>query len=922
MTTSGRRSGTMLTMREPQSGTGADATTARTLPPPAAGRNDHRPAVRLVHAAAPSRSLTTGTIVRRALFARLAAAAHVTQISAPPGSGKTLLLRSWIDDAGLADGAAWVTVEGREPERFWPSVLDALSATAVVQAPTAAPGLDGWAIVEHLLDDLGPLDGRVWLIIDDLHELHSSATLRQLELLILRAPAQLRFVLATRHEVPLGLHRLRLEGELTELRARDLRFSLDETRALIEAAGVPLSDSALGRLWERSEGWAAGLRLAALALVGHADPERFAVEFSGSERTVAEYLLAEVLDRQPPPVRRLLLRTSMLDRVNGPLADLLTGGSGAEGILQALEDANAFVVSLDGPRSWFRYHRLFSDLLAHELRRTAPAELQALHRTAARWYAEHGDPLAAISHAQAADDWPLAARLLSDHWFGFVVDGRSGAAYELLQRFPADLVATDAELMALMAAYEAHERSLETAERHLAQATRVAGSLASERSRRLQAILGIVRLSLARQRGDLPAAREEARRLLARADRADGPLPEEVRALALIGVGSAELASLRVEEAEARLERGIALARRLERPFLEVAGLAHSAQAAVLRSFAVGVERARHAIELALRHGWSGAPIVAPAYLALGLATVWQGRLEETASWLDRAERALRPEIEPVAGLMLHYLRGLLDLARGRDDEALATLSAGGRLAGQASHVPLVTRAEAFLLHAGMRLGHIDRVEQAVADRDEQERETTEMRCVVAALRLAQDDPHAATAVLRPVLDGSSMPIAAHWTIQPLLLEAIARDALGDAGATARALERALDVAERDGALLPFLLHPAPALLERHRRQRTAHAALLSEVLNLLGGKVAASRPPDGRPLRERLSESEIRVLRYLPTNLTMKEIAGELCVSMNTVKTHFRHLYAKLDVHRRGDAVERARGLGLLAPTPRLRPQ
>jgi LuxR family maltose regulon positive regulatory protein len=341
-----------------------------------------------------------------------------------------------------------------------------------------------------------------------------------------------------------------------------------------------------------------------------------------------------------------------------------------------------------------------------------------------------------------------------------------------------------------------------------------------------------------------------------------------------------------------------------------------------LRSFAVGVERARHAIELALRHGWSEAPIVAPAYLALGLATVWQGRLEEAASWLDRAGRAVPAEAEPMAGLMLHLLRGLLDLARGRDEEALAALSAGARLAGQVTYVPLVTRAEALLLHAAMRLGHIDRVEQALAERDEQERETTEMRCVVAALALAQDDPQAATAALRPVLHGSSAPIPAHWMIQPLLLEAIARDALGDAGATARALEGALDVAEREGALLPFLLHPAPALLERQRRQRTGHAALVSEVLNLLGGNGAASGPPDEQPLRERLSESEIRVLRYLPTNLTMKEIASELCVSMNTVKTHFRHLYAKLDVNRRGDAVQRARGIGLLAPTPRLRPQ
>ena len=217
-------------------------------------------------------------------------------------------------------------------------MLDALCQTvpgsALVRPLTAAPDLDGWAIVERLLKDLAPLDQRLWLVIDDLHELGSDQARQQLELLVMRAPAKLRFVLATRHDVRLGLHRLRLEGELTEIRAADLRFSLAEAQALFAAAGVELAGPALGMLYERTEGWAAGLRLAALSLAGHPDPDRFAAEFSGSERTVAEYLLAEVLDRQSEQVRRLLLRTSVLERVNGELADLLTGqrrGAGAAG---------------------------------------------------------------------------------------------------------------------------------------------------------------------------------------------------------------------------------------------------------------------------------------------------------------------------------------------------------------------------------------------------------------------------------------------------------------------------------------------------------------------------------------------------------------------------------------------------------------
>jgi LuxR family transcriptional regulator, maltose regulon positive regulatory protein len=287
--------------------------------------------------------VTAGTVLRPLLLGRLGSLARVTVVSAPAGSGKTVLLRSWISEAGLAGRVAWVAAgrDERDPQRFWLSVLGALRATGpgagVVRAVSAAPDLDGWALAEGLLTDLAPLDERIWLVIDDVHELGSAEALRQLELLIMRAPPQLRFVLATRHDVRLGLHRLRLEGELTEIRAPDLKFTLAEAGELFTAAGVELPAPAVTLLLERTEGWAAGLRLAALSLAGHPDPARFAAEFSGSERTVAEYLLAEVLERQPEHVRRLLLRTSLLERVNGELADLLTGDEGGERVLQDLE---------------------------------------------------------------------------------------------------------------------------------------------------------------------------------------------------------------------------------------------------------------------------------------------------------------------------------------------------------------------------------------------------------------------------------------------------------------------------------------------------------------------------------------------------------------------------------------------------------
>jgi LuxR family maltose regulon positive regulatory protein len=865
------------------------------------------------------------------LFARLDGAARVTVISAPPGSGKTSLLRSWITAAGLAEHTAFVAVQGaeRDPQRFWIGVADALRGTAagstMVRELTASPELDGWAIVERLLKDLAPLEERLCLVIDDVHQVRSEEAQRQLELLLMRAPTQLRFVLTTRRDLQLGLHRLRLEGELTEIRAVDLRFTLEEARALFRGAGADLPDSALRVLHERTEGWAAGLRLAALSLAGHPDPERFAAEFSGSERTVADYLLAEVLERQSEEVRGLLLRTSVLERISGELADRLTGGSGSERILQDLERAGAFVMSLDTARTWFRYHQLFADLLQLELRRTTPEEITGLHVAAAGWYAAHGYPVEAIRYAQAARDWGLAARLLPDHWFGLALDGQAATAQTLLAAFPADVIATDGELTALTA-FDALERgSLEEAERRHALAAHMSEAVPADRCETFQLMLIVLRLSLARQRGDLQAATKESDQLSAALaqDPGEHGLGNELRALALISVGIAETWSIRIEDADGHLGQGVVLARQTGRPYLEILGLAHWAIVAQNQSLPSAAERGMRAIELASRHGWADEPIAAAAFTAFSLQMLWQGRLDEAASWLEQAERVVRQEADPVSALVLHYTHGLLELARGRDKEALSAFRPAERMAKLVvTNHALATKTRAFLVHAWTRLGDTQRAEQAWAKMDSREREAGEARVALAALRLAQSDPQAAAAALVPVLNGSVHLMEPRaWMAQPLLLQAIACDVLGDLAAAGHALERALDLAEPGGAVLPFLLHPAPRLLARHAGHGTAHHALISRILSLLEG-----RSPEGiiglrvEPLlpHEALSTGEIRVLRYLPTNLSAREIADELSLSVHTVRTHMRHVYEKLGAHTRTDAVKGARARGLLAPSSR----
>jgi len=851
--------------------------------------------------------------------------ARVTVLSAPPGSGKTVLLRSWIAEAGLAKSTGWVTVSPgeRDPQQFWLSVLGALRQTApgsaLVGALTAAPDLDGWAIVERLLKDLAPLDEPLWLVVDDLQELGSDQARRQLELLLLRAPDQLRFVLATRHDVQLGLHRLRLEGELAEIRADDLRFSLAEARELLAAAGVGVSDRALALLVDQTEGWAAGLRLAALSLAGHPDPERFAAEFSGTERTVAEYLLAEVLERQSPEVRRLLLRTAILDRVNGELADLLTGCSGGERVLQDLEDANAFVVSLDTERSWFRYHRLFASLLRLELRRTEPEEVIGLHALAASWFAGHGYTVEAIRHAQAARDWDLAARLLADYWPTLYLGGQAATTHELLAGFPAEARAADAELAAVAAADELGRGSLEAAESYLGLAEHGLASVPSDRRGQAQVLLAVVGLLAARQRGNPSAVAEEARRLQALAEVPEAAKPgrgEELRALVLVSLGITEFWATQPEGRQ-HLEQGVALARGTGCPYLEFSGLAYQAIGEMPRSLARAAARGRQAIELAQEHGWTDEMPAGYAYAARAAVLALQGRPAEAETWAQRAERVIRAEAEPAAELAVRYIRGLVELPRGRFTDAVAAFRAADRVAERlaAPHL-LVPSMRAHLVYALVRLGDTERAEQVLRGLGEHDRDRGETGVAAAVLSLARRDPRAATAALAPVLDGSVPVVRCSWLVEAFVLEAIARDTLGDPAAVARAMERALDLAEPDGILAPFLLHSAPELVARGAGGRTSHAALIAEILNLLAGSRPAVPSPGPRPPLEPLSDSEIRVLRYLPTHLSAPEIAAQLSVSTSTVKTHLRNLYGKLGVHSRAEAVERARALGMLAPS------
>src|SRR2546421_2564939 len=463
---------------------------------------------------------TQGPLHRKDLLQLLdrAVTKRLTVISAPPGSGKTSLLRAWADHSTKLRRVALVSVERDQhnEQRFWSAVLDAIrgparsTAAGTPPAPTAVPDVD--QVIDSILSEIAEHAEPVVLIIDDLHELRFPDSLAQLDHFIASLPSNAHVVLSSRRDPSIRVHQLRLAGALAEIRAGDLRFTEAETRELLAGSGISLSGEGVAALHQRTEGWAAGLRLAVISLTGHPEPERFVAEFSGTDRAIGEYLMAEMLERQPSEVQSMLLRTSLVDRMNGELADLLAGRPGSEQMLLALEEANAFVVSLDASRTWFRYHQLLADFLRLELRRTSADEVPDLHRRAARWFADRGDVVEAVRHMVAAGDWPDAARLIADNSFRWVLDGQAGTIRAVLQAFPEGASVEHPDLALAHAAAELNRGRTEEAAAQLAVAEARLPDAPPACRRRAGAVAAL-RLALARRSGQFSEVIEQGKML-------------------------------------------------------------------------------------------------------------------------------------------------------------------------------------------------------------------------------------------------------------------------------------------------------------------------------------------------------------------------------------------------------------------------
>jgi LuxR family maltose regulon positive regulatory protein len=864
----------------------------------------------------------------------------LTLLAAPPGYGKTLLLTSWATEGRPSGPVAWVRAGpgDHQPSRFWAQVLAALRGAGVVPPGGLLAGLNpraeiGESFLRSFTGGLFELEGPVVLILDDLHEATGQAVVGQLRFLLRHAPPQLRLVVSSRADPPLALHRLRVAGQLGELREAELAFTLEEAGALLADHGVELSRADLTLLWRRTEGWAAGLRLAALSLRAHPQPSRFVADLAGDDRAIAGYLVEEVLAAQPPELRSFLLRTAVADRLCGELADALTGGSDGARVLARLEREHVFTSAVGPGRTWYRYHPLFAELLRAELRYEHAAELPELHRRAAGWHAANGRPVAAVRHALDAGDADGAAALLAAGWAPMLATGDAVVLAELLSRLPGELVRTTSELAVVTALSRLALGELEEADAWLGLAAAAEPRFAGAPSEALH----LARLYRARLVGDVADAGPAVRVLLAPvAGVAAGAGPgDDHRTLALALLGAAQLWSGQLDDAAGTLERARADADRRGRDVVALAVTAHLALLEAVRGrLGLAEELAREATEHARRVDWSASPQLACADLALAVCAYHRDDLGAAVAALDRVRTEALAGDRPVrlaAAILSAWLAagggaggvrgtaGVVPRSIGDAEGALARLDDAVEATG--GRPPRLLRAAARAGRAKLLAAAGDEAAAAALDPDEDRRAPVEA-LVSARLQLAGGDPAAAVRTLAPLLPGGpgeppELPLA----IEACLVDAFASQELADTAAAVRSMRLALDLAAPEGYRRAFVEGGTPVrtLLGDHLHWDSTHHLLVGSLLDRLrtasppGGRAAAARAATPAPLVVPLSEREQVVLRYLSSRLSAGEIADELYVSLNTVKTHIKSIYRKLDTNRRWDAVKRARQLQLL---------
>ncbi|MEU8816592.1 LuxR C-terminal-related transcriptional regulator [Actinoplanes sp. NPDC048796] len=830
----------------------------------------------------------------------------VTLVCAGPGWGKTALAGSWAAARAVSGPIAWLSCEPRHnhPYALWSDLVLALRTSGGVPPghplPEAgpSPAEDGLDYAARVAAAVAALPAPVVLVLDDLHRVTDERTLAGLAALVARPGGRLRFVLITRGELGIPLHRERAAGELTEIRSADLAFRPAETAELSAQSGRRLSAERLADLLRRTEGWPAGLRLAMEA------PEGISPAAAAED-----YLLREVLATQPAHRQLFLLRTSVCDRVCAGLADALTGQQHSQRILEELAAANLFVERIGSGR-WFRYHPLFRATLRHRVTVSKPGEVPRLHLLAAQWHNGQGDGLTALRHAAAAGDWGLVGRLVVDHGLTLVASADHAELFEVLRRIPSGRLADSPELLLCSAILRYAHGDLAAVPQQLARARALLQTYAPGYRGRVELAAAVLESgTVTRRRGDMPAVIEDTTALLAELTRLDANVPSLLpyRAMVLNNKGSALFWTGRLDHADRYLWAAASAARVTRTPLIEINALSHLAL--LVHRQGSPAEAAGHAIaaiEAARRIDALTHPAVAPAYLAQAFIKLDQGADVDAEADLRQAFMALGEHPETVMAGLAAVLRARLLIDRGEPAAARTVLAKAAAEAGPEQHAPLLDRSfDLARAEIDLALGE----PAAVVKRYAAGPLAPAEQVCLARGHLALGDFTAAEQLLALAREGSDrVSVVAAW-----VLTALAADAHSRSGRAADALGHALAAAEADRIRRPFRrLDPERMLVLAGRQQWLSEprGPVADGVLAEITGEIPVL---GGLPSADPLSEREIDVLQYLPTVLTAGEIAESLGISVNTVKAHMRSIYRKLGAGRRREAVVQARQAGLL---------
>jgi LuxR family maltose regulon positive regulatory protein len=888
----------------------------------------------------------SGVVARPRLSERLrrGAESKLTLISAPAGFGKTTLLTEWLASTPKR-AVAWLSLDQKDsrPATFWTYLITALQTVAPGVGASALPLLQSAdapiePVLTIMINELGAMPHDIAIVLDDYHVLESPDVEEGMIFLIENLPSQVHIVIATRADPRLPLARLRARGELVEIRAADLRFSHDEAATYLNTVlGLDLTAANVALLGERTEGWIAALQLAGLSMQGRADVAGFITGFAGNDRYIVDYLVDEVLQRQPDHVRTFLLSTSVLERLNGALCDAVTQRHDSKAMLETLEHGNLFVVPLDDIREWYRYHRLFADVLQAHLLESRPDDIAALHVRASGWYQGNGDLTEAIQHAMAAKDFDRAADLVELAIPVTRRDRQEATLHGWIKSLPADVILVRPVLSvglagALLASgeFEGVEARLQDAERWLQPAGTGPSDRASEmvvaneeEFDRLPAAIALYRAASALARGDVIATVSHAQHALDLSPE-DDHLPRAAAA-GLLGIAY-------WITGDSRLEAG-------HRAWAEcVAGLYRAGHVADTFGCSLGMADIRrvqgrlgdamrtyeHALEFAAAHG--GPTLRGTADMYVGMSEICRERND-----LPAANELLRQSQELGAhlGLPQNAYRSRVAMARVREAEgdpsgALDLINDAERVYRgdffpNVRPIPAV-RARLWVTQGslGAALGWVR--EQGLSADDDlsymREFEHVTLARVLLAQQTAVPDEsvlHSATALLQRLLEAAEEGGRTGSAIEILVLQALTQHAVGAVPDALVTLERALALAEPHGYVRVFVDEGAPmASLLRAAAKDGIARTYVRRLQAAFTNTDADSRADQG--LIEPLSDRELEVLRLLATDLNGPQIARTLVVSLNTVRTHTKNIYTKLDVNDRRAAIRRATELHLLS--------